>query len=100
MALLCVAAREAAHACISHAATRRQAGVHGVGVRRGNYPCLIEALPLPHRPCARARLGRVLHTLAEIRARARVDARAGLKNSRARVLGKKSTNPAEFCMHY
>eukprot|EP01050_Picozoa_sp_SAG11_P017194 SAG11_NODE_2451_length_3346_cov_3.959347_1_plen_175_part_00 len=23
-------------------------GVHGVGVRRGNYPCLIEALPLPH----------------------------------------------------
>ena len=29
--------------------------------------------------------------------------RAGLKNfpgARARVLGKKSTNPAEFCMHY
>ena len=40
---------------------------------------------------------------AEIRARARVDARAGLKifpGARARVLGKKSTNPAEFCMHY
>ena len=33
-----------------------------------------------------------------------LDARAGgLKSfpgARARVLGKKSTNPAEFCMHY
>ena len=36
-------------------------GVGGVGVRRGNYPCLIKALPLPHRPCARACMGRVLH---------------------------------------
>ena len=38
-----------------------------------------------------------------VRARARVDARAGLKSfpgARARVLGKISTNPAEFCMHY
>ena len=35
--------------------------------------------------------------------RASTLARAGLKifpGARARVLGKKSTNPAEFCMHY
>ena len=43
--------------------------------------------------------------LKDLRARTRAQeiARAGLKNfpgARARVLGKNSTNPAEFCMHY
>ena len=39
----------------------------------------------------------------KIRARARVDARVGLKifpGARARVLGEKSTNPAEFCIQW
>ena len=48
-------------------------------------------------------IDRISHHCTVLRARKGRRARKGQKifpRARARVLGKKSTNPTEFCMHY
>ena len=79
------------------------AGGGAAARRRGHRDVIYPSAPV-HATLAQPAAG--ADALKDLRARTRAAqeiARAGLKSfpgARARVLGKNSTNPAEFCMHY